>query len=91
MHDHGHDVPWLCICVVEFSFPKDVVRVDVAGYFVDQYCLLPVLKIRKRYHYSCLVKMFIQYTDKPVLRGHLWDKEMSTCKTDDLLKEVQFI
>ena len=32
-------------------------------------------------------------TVKPVLRGHLWDKEKEkwSLKTDDLLKEVQFI
>jgi hypothetical protein len=29
------------------------------------------------------------YTDKPVLRGHLWDK--AKVVTGDLLKEVQFI
>jgi hypothetical protein len=28
---------------------------------------------------------------KPVLRGHLWDKERWSFKTGDLLKEVQFI
>jgi hypothetical protein len=31
------------------------------------------------------------HTIKPVLRGHLWDKEKWPYKTDDLLKEVQFI
>ena len=30
-------------------------------------------------------------TVKTVLRGHLWDKEMWSFKTCDLLKEVQFI
>ena len=28
---------------------------------------------------------------KPVLRGHMWDKERWSFKTDDILKEVQFI
>ena len=28
---------------------------------------------------------------KPVLRGHIWDKEKWSSKTGDLLKEVQFI
>ena len=33
-----------------------------------------------------------QYTTvKPVLRGHLWDKEKWPYKSGDLLKEVQFI
>ena len=30
-------------------------------------------------------------TVKPVLRGHLWNKEKWPYKTSDLLKEVQFI
>ena len=30
-------------------------------------------------------------TVKPVLRGHIWDKEKVAYKTGDLLKEVQFI
>jgi hypothetical protein len=36
------------------------------------------------------VLLFIDpYTLKPVLRGHLWDKEKKwSFKTDDLLKEV---
>jgi hypothetical protein len=29
------------------------------------------------------------YTVKPVLRGHLWDKDKVPYKTGDLLKEVQ--
>ena len=35
----------------------------------------------------------IQYTCtvKPVLRGHIWDKEKCFFKTGDLLKEVQAI
>jgi hypothetical protein len=28
---------------------------------------------------------------KPVLRGHLWDKEKWPSKTSDILQEVQFI
>jgi len=28
---------------------------------------------------------------KPVLRGHIWDKEIVAFRTGDLLKEVQFI
>ena len=32
------------------------------------------------------------HTDKPVLRGHIWDKEKSwSFNTGNLLKEVQFI
>ena len=31
------------------------------------------------------------YRVKPVLRGHLWDKEKWSFKTGDLLKEVQII
>jgi len=33
----------------------------------------------------------IIYTVKPILRGHIWDKEKWSFKTGDLLKEVQFI
>ena len=28
---------------------------------------------------------------KPVLRGHLWDKEKVVYQTGDLLKEIKFI
>jgi hypothetical protein len=28
---------------------------------------------------------------KPVLKGHIWDKEKVAYKTGDLLKEVEFI
>jgi hypothetical protein len=31
------------------------------------------------------------YTVKPILRGHLWNKEKWPYKTGDPLKEVQFI
>ena len=31
------------------------------------------------------------YIGKPVLRGHLWDKEKWPYKTGDLLKDVQFM
>ena len=44
--------------------------------------------------YCSLVSMkvfVIQYTVKPVLRGHHWDKENWSFKTGNLLKEVQFI
>jgi hypothetical protein len=33
----------------------------------------------------------VNATEKPVLRGHLQDKEKWSFKTGDLLKEVQFI
>ena len=35
------------------------------------------------------ILMFI-VTVKPVLRGHIWDKEKWPYKTGDLLKEVKF-
>jgi hypothetical protein len=35
--------------------------------------------------------MSVFHTVKPVLRGHLWDKEKWSFKTGDLLIEVQFI
>jgi hypothetical protein len=38
-----------------------------------------------------LGRLLLQYTVKPVLRGHFWDKEKRPYKTGDLLKEVQFI
>jgi hypothetical protein len=44
--------------------------------------------------WSCIdrVVFFIfHYTVKPVLRGHLWEKERCPYKTGDLLNEVQFI
>jgi hypothetical protein len=34
---------------------------------------------------------YVAYTVKPVLRGHLWDKEKLSSKTGDVLREVQFI
>jgi hypothetical protein len=43
---------------------------------VDDFCMLIVTK---------------QNTVKPVLRGHLWNKEKWPYKICDLLKEVQFI
>ena len=43
---------------------------------VDDFCMLIVTK---------------QKTVKPVLRGHLWNKEKWPYKISDLLKEVQFI
>ena len=33
----------------------------------------------------------IRYTVQPVLRGHIWGKKKWPYKTDDLLKEVEFI
>jgi hypothetical protein len=35
--------------------------------------------------------MIKKNTVKPVLKGHIWDKEKWPYKTGDLLKEVQFI
>ena len=40
----------------------------------------------KKYNDKCCIS-----TLKPVLRGHLWDKEKVPYKTGDLLKEVQFL
>jgi hypothetical protein len=33
----------------------------------------------------------LYYTVRPVLRGHLWDKQKVAYKTGELLKEVKFI
>ena len=42
---------------------------------------------------SNAVSIYTVYTVKPLLRGHLWDKEKVTIyyKASDLLQEVQFI
>jgi hypothetical protein len=42
---------------------------------------------QKKWCFSFSYFSFSQYTVRPVLRGHIWDKE----KTGDLLKEVQFM
>jgi hypothetical protein len=57
-----------------------VVKRALASFF------LPVLE-------QVQINFIIKSTDtvKPVLRGHLWDKEKYPFKTGDLLKEVQFI
>jgi hypothetical protein len=54
---------------------------------IVQFVLTPICFVRG----SCFLYLFI-YTVKPVLRGHLWDKEKMALyyKTGDLLNEVQF-
>jgi len=32
----------------------------------------------------------LDHTVKPILRGHLWDKEKLSFKTGDSIKEIQF-
>jgi hypothetical protein len=34
---------------------------------------------------------YLELTVKPVLTGHLWDREKWSFKTDDLLKQVQHL
>jgi hypothetical protein len=43
------------------------------------------------YIYISIYSFIITYTIKPVLRGHLWDKEKVVYKTGNLLKEIQFM
>ena len=51
--------------------------------------LIPISqKIRILQH---IFKNYVTTSVKPVLRSHHWDKEKWYFKTDDLLKEVQFI
>ena len=44
----------------------------------------------KKIETKCDINLVCSYTDTPVARSHLWDKEKWPVKTDDLLKKVQF-
>ena len=55
----------------------------------SMYCFSDVVLLNPIPYLTYYMSVF--HTVKPVLRGHLWDKEKWSFKTGDLLIEVQFI
>ena len=88
LNQHGHDYPPTFPCSPGYGHVKRAICWFLGIFSKIIWSLVgKCLGIYNRYTNVVSIEVNV----KPVLRGHIWDKEKWSFKTGSIIKEVQFI